>query len=75
MTPDQRLRRSLPYVADLPEKPRGWGHEYERVHGWLVDHLGSPLSGRWYMLGLRAYFRNEADRERFCEVWGAAPTT
>ena len=71
MTPDQRLRRQFPHVADLPERPHGWGHDYERVHEWLADRLGSPLSGRWYLLGLRAYFASEADCAAFCEMWGA----
>jgi hypothetical protein len=71
MTPDQRLRRQFPYVADLPERPRGWGHDYERVHDWLCARMGSPLAGRWYLLGLRAYFASDADCAAFCEAWGA----
>jgi hypothetical protein len=52
MTPDQRLRLSYPYVADLPERAGGWGHDYDRVHEWLCSRFGGPLSGRWYLLGL-----------------------
>ena len=71
MTPDQRLRRQYPYIADLPERPGGYGHEYDAIHEWLVARLGSPLSGRWYLLGLRAYFASEADCAAFCDAWGA----
>ena len=71
LTSDQRLRRTYPHVADLPERPRGYGHEYDAIHEWLVRRLGSPLSGRWYLLGLRAYFANEADCMAFCQAWGA----
>lgn len=60
MTPDQRLRWRLPYVANLPEKARGWGHEYERVNEWLVRQFGGPQSGRWHLLGLRARGRRVA---------------
>lgn len=75
MTPDQRLRRTFAHVADLPERPGGWGHDYDQVHEWLRRRLGSPLSGRWYLLGLRAYFRDEADCVAFSEAWGASIRT
>ena len=71
MTPDQRLRRKYPYVADLPERAGGYGQEYDAIHGWLVRRLGSPLGGRWYLLGLRVYFASEADCAAFVEAWGA----
>ena len=73
MTPDQRLRRTYPYVAELPERPRGYGQEYDAIHEWLVRRLGSPLGGRWYLLGLRAYFAREADCAAFVEAWGVQP--
>ncbi len=72
MTPDQRLRLDYPHVADLPERPGGWGHDYDRVHEWLCERLGGPLSGRWYLLGLTcAYFASEVDCAAFCKAWVA----
>ena len=71
MTPDQRLRQQFPYIADLPEKPGGWAHEYEQVVDWLLTVYGSSRADRWTILGLRVYFRDEVDRDAFCEVWGA----
>jgi hypothetical protein len=75
MTPDQRLRRRYPHVADLPERPGGWGHDYDRVNEWLMRQFGGPQSGRWYLLGLRAYFLDEADCTAFCEAWRAVRHT
>ena len=54
------LRRQILHAADLPEQPCGWGRNYEPVHEWLADRLGSPLSGRWYLLCAA-----------FVEAWGA----
>jgi hypothetical protein len=73
MTPDQRLRRRFTYVAELPERPRGWGHEYDQVVDWLIARYGSSSADRWNILGLQVYFHNKADRDAFCEAWRAVP--
>ena len=69
--PDQRLRWRFSYVADLPERTGGWGHDYDRVQDWLIRRFGGLQGGRWYLLGLRAYFIRQDDCEAFCEAWKA----
>ena len=60
--PDQRLRRTYPYVADLPEHPGGWATTMTPTR--LALRPGGMLGGRWYLLGCRLL----CQRCRLCGV-------
>ncbi|MBK1666448.1 hypothetical protein CKO28_00140 [Rhodovibrio sodomensis] len=64
---DQRMRWSHPYTVELGERPGGWGRDLDRVVDWLIRrHRGRRHD--WAMLGLRVYFRHQADAERLARL-------
>ena len=54
----------------LPERPGGWGFDYERLLEWLADRYGPPSGDRWRILGLTVYSREAEDAAACRATWG-----